>query len=276
MNLVLNTLENWYDVEKLSQVTASLGNIGFGKSYAGHKMCEINLDNGWPFAGVDPKGIYYGLRAFYDNVVLIGGDHQDVDFEEIDKVLPKMMENNISFVLDFKQHSIEHMQEFLAEIFRYFINWHKKNRKVRQYILEECDYYIGQNGVDSHTKKLMIEAITKCRSDGMGFVLISQRFRLIDKTPLGQANNYLLFNMKQGLDLTLVKKLTGEDFSVRLKHLERGKCLIFDGKDDTSVYKIPEIKSKHPANTPVFGRPLEEFEIKPLNEEIAKLIGIKK
>lgn len=275
LNKISKTIDDWYTSKQITQISSFIGNTGFGKTYGIQYIGEKYMENKWPVTFVDPQGIYYALREEYDELAVIGGRHGDFSFDEIDKVLPVLLDNNVNHVLDFIDFEPHETQELLGEIFRFIYNWHVVNRKPRHYVLEECDMYIGQSGVDQIAKTQIIKCITKGRMHGFGTTMVSQRFRMVDKTPLNQTNNYVIFNMKGSADLLTLRKLLGQNIDQRIIHLDVGKCLIIDGKTDLLTYKIPEKKTTHAAATPEFGIELQDIKIKELSEKVKSLFDYK-
>jgi len=265
--MINRTIENWYTSDKVTEVTTIIGNTGYGKTYLGLKIGEIYCDNKWPFVVIDKMGIWFTIRSAYDNVVIIGGKYADIALDDIDSYLEKILEKDISFILDLSEIDELDAQELVKGFFDYVFDWHKKTRKPRNYMIEECDSFIGQTGANTKTKQAITKCITKGRMNGFGFTLLSQRFRMIDKTPLGQTRNYVVFNMKLTNDLSTLKSLVGEDISAKVRRLKEGKCIIMTDEGHEG-YAVGLKKSKNSASTPQIGKPLEEIEILELAEDI--------
>ena len=138
-------------------------------------------------------------------------------------------------------------------------------------MIEECDAFIGQAGGMIKVKAAITKCITKGRMNGFGFTLLSQRFRMIDKTPLGQTKNYVIFNMKLTNDLALLKNLVGEDISSKVRRLKEGKCIIMTDEGHAG-YAVGEKKSKDAAETTKIGKVIKDIHIKPLNPAIKKAL----
>lgn len=273
--MIIKKVSNWYTSKRVTETTAVIGNTGYGKSYLVGKIEEKYVLEKWPFGVIDKMGIHYVIRNKFDSVILIGGRRGDYSLEEIDTVMPTIMEKGYSYIIDLSDFDDIFAQEFATDFFGYIYDWHKENRKPRNYMLEECDTYIGQTGSLKDCKRIIILCITKGRMNGIGTTLISQRFRLVDKTPLGQAKNFVIFNMKLPIDLSNLKNLVGEDVSSLVRRLHQGQCLIMtdEGHDR---YVVGERKSPTVADTPEIGKKIEDVEILPLNEDIKRELEVNK
>lgn len=272
-DLIVKRISDWYTSKKVTEITTIIGNTGYGKTYLAGLIEEIYLKNEWPFGIIDKMGIHYVLRSHFDNVVIIGGPYYDFDLYEIDKYLPLIMEKGYSWILDLSLEDDSETLEYVNDLFEYLFEWHKKTRQPRNYILEECDFYMGQTGTPKQIKNTIIKCITKGRMNGFGFTLISQRFRMIDKTPLGQTRNYIVFNMKMPIDLSNLKKLVGDDVSSKVRRLKTGQCLVMTD-EGYGVYLVDEKESANVAMTPEIGVELVEPDILHLNEEVRVDLGL--
>ncbi len=267
--LIIKNLDSWYTSRKITEITTLVGNRKYGKSYAASKMQEIYEKKKWPFGVVDKMGIHYAIRNKFDRVVIIGGDHADYETDEIDKYLPLLLDKEFNFVLDVSEFDDTFAQEFVAEVFEFLWMWHKENKKPRNYFIEESDFFVGQIGTLAQVKSAIIKCITKGRMYGFGFTLISQRYRMIDKTALAQTDNYVIFNMKLPLDLSLLTKLIGEDLSMRIKRLKVGVAIIMTDEGH-AIYTIGEKETPSASSTPEFGVEIKSVDILPLNEEVKR------
>ncbi len=256
-----NTVKDWYSENQISEITSIIGNRKYGKSYCSGLICEIYQENKWPFGIVDPMGIYYTLRNQYDDIVIIGGQHADFAIDEIDDVLPGLLLTDVNFILDVSDYELDRAQEIVTEFFRFLFKWHKEYKKLRNYVIEECDFFIGQNNVMKKCKNIINQCITKGRMYGFGFTLITQRFRLIDKTAVSQSDNYVIFNMKYPLNLKLIKDLVGEDLSNDIKKLKVGQCIIYTD-EGWSKYMVNQRICPHAGSTPKLNGPIEHIELK--------------
>ena len=222
INMINKTLRNWLVSDRVTEVTTLIGNTGYGKTYASGLMQEIYSENDWPVGVVDRMGIHYVIRHDFDDFVIIGGEHGDIEVSEVDLYIEEILKNDIRFVLDLSDLVDEVARDFVADFFEYCFEWHKINKKPRNYMIEECDFFIPQVGGLKRCKEMITKCITKGRMYGFGFTLLSQRYRMIDKTPLEQSRNYISFNMKGKNDLMLLKQLVGEDVSSRVRMLKEG------------------------------------------------------
>jgi len=265
--MINKTIEEWYTSEKVTEISTLIGNTGYGKTYLAQKIQEIYCVNKWPFAVIDKMGIHYTIRTEFDEVIIIGGEYGDVEIEDLDSALHVILDKGYNYILDLSELDDPDAQELVTEYFNYMFEWHKMTRKPRNYMIEECDVFIGQGGGMLKVKNMISKCITKGRMNGFGFTLLSQRFRMIDKTPLGQTRNYIIFNMKLTNDLALLKNLVGEDISAQVRRLKEGRCIIMTDEGHTS-YRVGTKLGKDAAETPQVGKILQDIKIKPLNQKI--------
>ena len=266
-------LSDWFTKDKLPQVHTVIGNRGYGKSYAVSKMMELIEERGWPFLCVDRMGVHYTLREKYDQIVLIGGDHADFSLDDGMLVLKSLLDSGINVILDISQLEDLAAQEVVQMVFEYLYNhWHKESKRVVHYVLEEADMFLGQTGANKNTKSTLLRCITKGRMYGMGFTLVTQRFRLLDKTALTQSNTYIVFNIKYPLDLTLLRQLIGEDKSYVIRQLRTGVCMVISD-EGTEILKVNKKHTSSGGSTPQFGEVLPEAVLMPLREKLKESIA---
>ncbi len=271
--MIIKKLEKWYTSKRVTEITTLVGNRKYGKSFLAGKIEEIYCKNSWPFVVIDKMSIHYVIRNKFDKVVIIGGDHGDFGLDDIDKYLPYILEHDYNVVIDVSEFDDLFAQEFIAELFEYLWSWHKEFRKPRNYIIEESDFFIGQVGSIKEVRSAITKCITKGRMYGFGFTLISQRYRMLEKTALAQTDNYVIFNMKLPLDLNLLKQLIGEKLDMRIKRLKVGHAIIMTD-EGYSVYRIGDRLTPSVSTTPEFGVEIKTAEILPLNEEIKKKLEV--
>ncbi len=221
---------------------------------------------------IDKMGIHYAVRNKFSDVVIIGGDHGDFGLDQIDEYLPVIMVKNINVVIDVSEFDELYAQEFVAELFEYLWAWHKEHKKPRNYIIEESDFFIGQMGSIKEVRSAITKCITKGRMYGFGFTLISQRYRMIDKTALAQTDNYVIFNMKLPLDLNLLKQLIGEKLDMRIKRLKQGQAIIMTD-EGYSVYNIGDRETPSASNTPEYGVEIKVVETVQLSDKVEQLLA---
>jgi len=267
--MIIKNLENWYTSKRVTEITTIVGNTGYGKSYAGGVIEEKYMEKEWPLSVIDKMGIHYVLRNKYNKCVIIGGDHGDFSTDQIDLVMPIIMEKDYSYILDLSEFDEFFAQEFVADFFDYLFQWHKEHQKPRHYLIEEADAFLGQTGTLKECKTVLTRCITKGRMNGFGFTLISQRFRMLDKTPLGQTKNYIIFNMKLPIDLNTLKMLVGDDISFKVRRLKQGQCIIMTDEGHSS-YSVGVRKCPTVADTPEIGVVLKKVEVLSLDEKINK------
>lgn len=267
-------MSDWLTSKKVTEITSVLGNIGYGKSYSVGKMQEIYCNNDWPFCCIDRMGIHYVIRAVHDDVIIVGGDHGDIEIEDIGDYIEEILDKDLRFIVDVSNLSDEAATMFVGELFVYLYDWHKVNKKPRNYMIEECDFFIPQVGGDKECKRKIVKCITKGRMNGFGFTLLSQRYAMVTKEALEQTRNYMIFNMKGKNDLNLVRQLTGTDISLQIRMLKEGKCIILTDGGYTN-YSVGKKVSPEGAPTPQVGQTLQSIKVLELNKSIKSLLDLR-
>lgn len=272
----MNIYKTMTDRETVDGITSRdvvIGNPGYGKSTYGRLKIENYCKNGWPLTAIDIVGIAASVRTVRDDIVILGGEYSDVNVEKIDRVIPILLDNNVNFILDISEYEEEEAKELVGDIFEYLFKWHKQNKKVRHYLVDECDYYIPEYHFDKVCKANITKCVSKGQMYGMGFTFITQNFTMIDKKILKMVNNHILFNLSDPIDLRRVGNLLGERVDANIKHLGVGECLVYN-KQDRNTYTVDEPESPSWNATPKFGEEFVRDDILELNDELKELIDV--
>ncbi len=271
---IFKTIEDWIDADGIDTITRRnviLGNPKFGKSTYGRLCLQIYTKKKFPLTYIDPGGIAASIRCTQDDVVIIGGEYGDVELDQVDKVLPALMDKEVNFIIDTFELDDEFNKEVIGDLFEFFFNWHREYRRVRKYIIDECDYYVPQYHFDRTCKANIIRCVSKARMFGMGFDFITQNFTMIDKTVLKMVDNHLIFNMSDPIDLKRIGELLGERIDSKIKHLAVGRCLIYN-KKDKYTYTVNEPESPSAGSTPRLHVAVEKLDLLELNPRLQELI----
>ena len=248
------------DVDFLSGIRGS------GKSYCAGVIEEKMLKANWPFIIIDPLGIHYAVREKYDNVVIIGGEHSDV--ENIGRAIDQCLLNGVNFVFDLSGYDIDRQQVLCAIVCECSKEYKPGPLKV---FIEECDIFIPQRGGLKRCKDAIKWLVRKERMNGIGMTLICQRFASVDKEVVTQVENYFIFKTFFSADIKGIKEI------IRLKNIDMimdskaGHCWLQSPYGNQEVV-ISKRMCKHLGNTPVLGEEDDGIEIMELDSEIRELL----
>lgn len=195
------------DVEFFAKVTDILGKRGTGKSYTAGVMLEEAHELGVPFVVLDPQGANLGLKE------LKGVEVANPNKEPAEKLARYFEKENKSLIINLKSlPSVAAMQNYTA----HFLNtlWRSQRRAIRCIVVDEI-HILAPQGKDNPGKDAIKRGVTTKRSDGFGFILITQRAAAADKTILSQADNIILHRLVYPRDISVAKELlenvTGKD-----------------------------------------------------------------
>lgn len=187
-----------------------LGNSGSGKSNVEAVLAEELWRLGIPFAVIDPKGDWWGIRYGQDDkgpglpIPILGGLHGDIPLEPTAGALVAdlLVDQNVSAVIDISRFTEREKREFLVAFCHRLFDRHQADPHVRHIIFEEAHRYIPQS-VTSATADLK-EATAKIalegRVFGLGNTAASQRSSRIHKDVLTQWEILIAMRSPQKLD----------------------------------------------------------------------------
>lgn len=197
-------LENHLELEDsfFSGVTIIAGKRGMGKSWTAGVVVEIAHEKGIPFIFIDPQGANTELSSLEGVTTLSTGE---VDPKTLAKTLAKENES----VVILPSGSIEEMQEWVGKFITEYMG--RPQKAIRTLFIDEAHIFAPNTRVrpPKSLQPLVLCATTK-RSDGLGLVVITQRFSEMNQTILNQEDNIILHRFA-GVRDTMVA-------SERLKH----------------------------------------------------------
>lgn len=178
--------------ELATEVIASLGNRGGGKSNGAVVVAEELLAAGVPVVVLDHVGIWFALRLLADGktpsphqIPVLGGEHGDIGLVPTagSTVAEALAERQSSAVLDVSSFSKTDRCRFAADFAESFFRAKKRHPGPVQLVLEEAQRYVPQKLFTGQERMLgAFEEIAEVgRNYGVGLHLISQRPQKINK-----------------------------------------------------------------------------------------------
>jgi uncharacterized protein len=259
--------------EIATEVVASLGARGGGKSNGAAVMVEALLDAGIQVIAVDYVGIWFSLRLGPDGktpsrfkIPVLGGPHGDVALASGagSVVAEALAERHSSAVLDLSSFSKQERMRFFTDFAESFFRAKKRHPGPVQLLLEESQRFCPQRVMPDQARMLgAVEEIAEVgRNYGIGLHLISQRPQKVNKDVLNLADTVIGYRTLGVLERKAIgewvqEKGAGgrEEVQDELPSLERGRAIVWSpsrkifGRYD--VYK----KSTYDAGaTPVHAR----------------------
>lgn len=199
--------------EFFAGVTLVAGKRGMGKSWTAGVLIEIAHDKGIPFIFIDPQ------KANLDLASLSG-----VEIVNTAEADPKRMAVNIAkdnrSVIIIPSGSLEEMQEWVATfITRYMII---EQKAIRLIAIDEAHLFAPNTGTKppKSLSPIKILATTK-RSDGIGFMIITQRLSEMNQTVISQQDSIIFHRFAGMRDMIIAQKSLENDVenSQELKNL---------------------------------------------------------
>lgn len=226
-------------------VTVIAGKRGQGKSWTAGVIVEEAQNKDIPFIFIDPQHANLGL-AELPNVEIIRTGEAD----------PKRMAKNIAernqSVLILPEGNLETSQEWVAKFLRRYMEIPQK--AIRFIAIDEAHLFAPNSKTKppASLQEIIILATTK-RSDGLGLIVITQRFSEINQTVINQEDNLILHKFAGVRDMMVVQErlkheLTNKkdlDLVLRsLKQYKPGETLIISDHITTNKKDVKVIKPK--------------------------------
>jgi hypothetical protein len=187
---------------------------GLGKSHLAQVMAEEMLEHGQVIVAIDPTDAWWGLRASADGksdgypVVVIGGDHGDLDLEPggAIQLAEAIVAERFSCVICTEGMSdmaeTKFVREFLDTIYR-------KNRKPIHIFVDEADVFAPQKPFDvedARCIRAMSHIVRRGRKKGIGSTLITQRPAELNASVRTMVEMLFVLGMSHNLDIDAVEK----------------------------------------------------------------------
>lgn len=259
--------------EIATEVVASLGARGGGKSNGAAMMVEGLLDAGVPVVVVDYVGIWFSLRLKPDGrepsrfmIPVLGGPHGDVALDPgAGAVVAEVLaERHSSAVLDLSTFSKQERVRFFTDFAEAFFKAKKRHPGPVQLVLEESQRFCPQRVMPDQFRMLgAVEEIAEVgRNYGIGMHLISQRPQKVNKDVLNLADTVFGYRTLGVLERKAIGEWVREkgaggrgDVQDELPSLARGTAVVWSpSRRIFGRYEIYKKSTYDAGATPVHAR----------------------
>ncbi|MDE1865760.1 MAG: DUF87 domain-containing protein [Candidatus Micrarchaeota archaeon] len=217
-----------------------IGQSGSGKSFLAGVIAEGLCRAKMPFCVIDTDGEYSSLRSSF-NVIVVGGDRQDVGFDvDYSRLFASSIENNVPVILDVSDliDKDEVVQKALDSLYEL----ESGMRKPYLVLVEEADKFAPQ--VVGKKENLIEEISVRGRKRGIGLLVATQRPANISKNVLSQCAYGFIGKLTIENDLNAIKILfENRERLVGITRLGVGEFLPFGiGRDDKFKVKARTVR----------------------------------
>jgi len=223
----------------------------FGKSWNARKVVEESFGH----AGIiilDPEGEYISLRERFP-VMIIGKD-VPLQLETAEFMAEKVLEANVSVIIDLSMVEVEVGKEYVDKFLRRFFFLETTAKKPYLVVVEEADELAGEKGIATSTCVEILRNITKKGAKrGIGILLIAHRPAWVSKGVLSQCVNKAIGRIDWPADLEVLQKFARIPHQIieRLPTLEKGEfCFAGDWVNQATFVKVGQVKTTHLGMTP--------------------------
>lgn len=227
------------DTKFYGEKSVVISKSGGGKSYTVRVIIEDGLKKGVTFVVIDPQDAYLNLPDF--------------DYIEAEKITNAkafgqlVAVSNPNIVISVKRMTPNKQNEFLNDFLREYRRHAKKG--IKTVVIDELHKFAPE-GVGTMSKDVIRGMCQEDRSDGTGFIGVSQRVARIDKTILSQANNIFIGNLYSKADCQAVEGYLSDKKEIeKIKKLEIGHFYLI-GLKDGEIVKIRKAETEHSGNAP--------------------------
>ncbi len=247
--------------ELATEVVASLGQRGSGKSNGAGVIAEGLLEAGVQVIVLDHVGIWFSLRLDDSGkhpspykIAVLGGQHGDITLVASTGgvVAEALARSGSSAVLDVSGFSKGDRCRFAADFAEAFFRAKKLHPGPVQILLEEAQRYVPQKLFSGQGLERMLGAFEEIaevgRNYGIGLHLISQRPQKINKDVLNLADTVLAYRSNGVLERKAISEWVQEkgaegrkEVHDELPGLERGEAIVWAPNRETygrfAIYK---------------------------------------
>jgi len=201
---------------------------------------------------LDTEGEYCSLREKYP--VMIVGKDIPIQIETAEFIAEKVLETNISVIIDLSMTEVELGKEYVDKFLRRFFFLQTTAKKPYLLVIEEADEYAGERGITTSTCVEILRNITKKGGKrGIGILLVSHRPAWVSKGVLSQCTNKAVGKIEWPADLEVLEKYTRipHAFVEKFPSLGKGEfCFAGDWVKEPVFVKVGQVRTTHLGATP--------------------------
>lgn len=264
-------------LEWMTLATVVYGARGSGKTTFGSVAAEEVTRARQRFCAIDLKGDWYGLKSTADgkgegiDVIVFGGDHQDVPLEEdAGAFLGETVANlSHSCILDFEYMSKGKQVRFLASFFE---TLYHRNRDPLLLLLDEAQRYAPQKPMSPDEARCLgavQDTVKLGRKHGLGVVIFTQRGAGLNKEVSELCDMLVAFRTPGPLDQDRIKdwldantsRAQRDDVMGQLSGLPTGTAIFASGHPDLKLfgqYPVRQRETFDSSATPRVGQRRQE------------------
>jgi len=244
----------------------------YGKSWTARKICEECFGH----AGIiiiDPEGEYVSLREKYPFLII--GKDIPLQLETAEFMADKILEANISVIIDLSMTEVELGKEYVDKLLRRFFFLETTARKPYLVIVEEAEEFGPEKGIATTTCLEILRNITKKGGKrGIGIIIIAHRPAWVSKGILSQCTNKAIGRIDWPSDLNVLEEYARIPKSAieKLPTLDKGVfCFAGDWVKEPTFVKVGPVKTTHLGFTPEVIPPSPK-ELKAVIESLQKAL----
>lgn len=212
---------------------------GGGKSYTVRVIIEDGVAKGHTFVIIDPQDAYQNMPEF---------DYIDAQKISNPKAFGQLVAvTNPNIVISVKSMTPNRQNDFVHDFLVQYRKFAKKG--IKTVVIDELHKFAPE-GTGTSSKDVIRGMCQEDRSDGTGFIGVSQRVARIDKTILSQANNIFIGNLYSKADCQAIEGYLSDKKEIeKIKKLQVGEFYILGFKEG-EIVKIRKAKTEHSGNAP--------------------------
>lgn len=225
-------------------------NSGGGKSTIARVIMEQAFGK-IPFIVMDIEGEYYTLKEIHGDIVVIGGQHSDVQISiALASKLPKfILENSLSVVIDVSDLEMHERIRFAKLFLESLMHLPKQYWVPYLIFLEECHKLAGEQ--DKYESGPAVkDLMSRGRKRGYCGIPITQRISKLHKDVAAECNNKFIGRTYLDIDMDRSAKELGfsrADDRLKLRNLQPGHFYAFG--TSISPHEVHEVKINKPVTT---------------------------
>lgn len=231
-----------------SEKTVIIAKSGYGKSYAARVLVEESGDV--PMLIIDPQDAYLNLPGF-EYIT----PHQIKSASALGTLIARTGKR---IVLSIKGIEEDEQNDLLAALLRSYKR--SIRRGIQTIIIDEIHKFAPESTTTS-AKGIIRSFAQENRSDGLGFIAVTQRPARMDKTILSQADHLFIGRLTSRADVQAVEGyLSRDDDEKRLSTLPKGCFHIVD--DGIATVQVRRCRTQHSGGSPqtILGQDIQTYE----------------